>query len=130
MHEAQKKVNEFHRKFNLPIAPTPRHLPDSLKPLFYGNIKEETRELETAIDNRDLIETADALVDLIYVVYGMAAVCGIDIDPLFDIVHASNMSKEGGGKNAVGKPQKPKGWVPPTDAIATNLSRQIMSRGL
>ncbi len=125
MHKAQQQVHNFHKKFGLLIRATPSLLPLDRKKLFYGNILEEDLELERAIDNRDIIETIDAIVDLLYVTYGMAAACGIDIEPFFDIVHRTNMAKEGGGKNAVGKPQKPVDWVPPTDAIIEELKRQL-----
>ena len=125
MHKAQQQVHAFHEKFGLLIRPTPSLLPLNLKDLFYGNVLEEDLELEKAIDDRDMIETIDAIVDLLYVTYGMAAVCGIDIEPFFDIVHRSNMRKSGGGKNAIGKPQKPKDWVPPTDDIIEELKRQL-----
>lgn len=42
---------------------------------------------------RDPIETADALADLVYVVYGMALECGIDLDQVLAEVHSSNLSK-------------------------------------
>jgi NTP pyrophosphatase (non-canonical NTP hydrolase) len=56
-------------------------------------IKEEVSELETAVKERDLTETRDALADILYVVYGMAFRLGINADTDFELVHASNMSK-------------------------------------
>lgn len=56
-------------------------------------ITEEVKELEKAICENDMIETIDALSDILYVVYGMGARLGIDLDQAFDIVHRSNMSK-------------------------------------
>jgi predicted HAD superfamily Cof-like phosphohydrolase len=46
-------------------------------------IKEELSELNQAIIDKDFIETRDALADILYVVYGMADVLGIDIDTFF-----------------------------------------------
>lgn len=43
--------------------------------------------------NRDIVETADALADLVYVIYGMALECGIDLDRVLAEVQASNLSK-------------------------------------
>lgn len=43
--------------------------------------------------NRDVVETADALADLIYVIYGMALEVGIDLDQVLAEVHSSNLSK-------------------------------------
>jgi len=56
-------------------------------------IREEVKELETAVKNKDYVEAVDALSDILYVVYGMGASIGIDLDTSFDLVHQSNMSK-------------------------------------
>ena len=56
-------------------------------------ISEEVKELEKAVHDHDMVETIDALADILYVVYGMGARIGIDLDEAFDIVHESNMSK-------------------------------------
>ena len=42
-----------------------------------------------------MVEIADALTDILYVVYGAGHTFGIDLDDCFDEVHASNMSKLG-----------------------------------
>src|SRR5205814_2264779 len=56
-------------------------------------IKEEVSELEVAVQNKDYVETVDALCDIAYVVLGMAARIGIDFDKAFNLVHDNNMSK-------------------------------------
>ena len=56
-------------------------------------IREEMRELEEAVQNKDYVETVDALADITYVVFGMAARIGIDLDKAFNLVHDNNMSK-------------------------------------
>lgn len=56
-------------------------------------IREEMKELEEAVATHDMVETVDALADILYVVYGMGASLGINLDKAFDIVHQSNMSK-------------------------------------
>ena len=58
-------------------------------------IEEELDELHYAIDNKDMVEIADALGDLLYVVYGAGHAFGIDLDECFKEIHASNMSKLG-----------------------------------
>jgi predicted HAD superfamily Cof-like phosphohydrolase len=63
-------------------------------------IDEELGELREAIGNADMVEVADALTDLLYVVYGAGHAFGINLDKCFEEVHASNMSKLG----ADGKP--------------------------
>ena len=91
------KVTKFNLSFGLPAYQQPQ------KEIFTQNKKlcklrldlilEEVKELQEAMDNHDMIETTDALADILYVVYGAASSFGIDIDKAFDIVHKSNMSK-------------------------------------
>ena len=54
-------------------------------------IQEELDELAQAIDERDMVQIADALTDLLYVVYGAGHAFGIDLDECFAEVHRSNM---------------------------------------
>ena len=63
-------------------------------------IKEELEELTHAMNDKNLLEVADALTDILYVTYGAGHAFGIDLDKCFDEVQNSNMSKL--GKN--GKP--------------------------
>ncbi len=56
-------------------------------------IDEEAKELREAILANDIVKTADALGDLLYVVYGSAVSFGIDLEPIFAEIHRSNMSK-------------------------------------
>jgi predicted HAD superfamily Cof-like phosphohydrolase len=56
-------------------------------------IREEVKELEEAVKNKDYIETVDALADILYVVYGMGARIGVNMDKAFKLVHDNNMSK-------------------------------------
>ena len=58
-------------------------------------ITEEVKELEVALANENLIDIADALTDILYVVYGAGNAFGIDLDACFEEVHRSNMSKLG-----------------------------------
>lgn len=78
---------EVKRKAEFPDATT-THLRVDL-------IEQELDELKEAIANEDLIEVADALADLLYVVYGAGAAFGINLDACFQEVHSSNMSKLG-----------------------------------
>ena len=68
--------------------------------LRYDLIKEELDELSIAIKEKDIVEVADALTDLLYVVYGAGHAFGIDLDKCFAEVQRSNMSK----LNTDGKP--------------------------
>lgn len=78
---------EVKRKAEFPDATT-THLRVDL-------IEEELDELKEAIANDDLVEVADALTDLLYVVYGAGAAFGINLDACFHEIHSSNMSKLG-----------------------------------
>ena len=61
--------------------------------LRYDLIKEELDEFSLAIKEKNLIEVADALTDLLYVVYGAGHAFGIDLDKCFTEVQRSNLSK-------------------------------------
>ena len=80
-------------------------------------IEEELDELHYAMDNKDMGEIADALGDLLYVVYGAGHAFGIDLDECFKEIHASNMSKLGPDgkpiKREDGKVLKPDTFFPP-----------------
>ena len=72
-------------------------------------IEEEMDELIEAQESRDLVGVADALTDLLYVIYGTGHAYGIDLDSCFEEVHQSNMSKLVDGyaqKNEMGKVMK------------------------
>jgi len=69
--------------------------------LRYDLIKEELQELWDAQCQNDLVGVADALTDLLYVVYGAGHAYGIDLNKCFNEVHASNMSKLGEDGNPI-----------------------------
>ena len=58
-------------------------------------IKEELEELTQAMNEKNLLEVADASTDILYVTYGAGHAFGIDLDKCFDEVQNSNMSKLG-----------------------------------
>jgi predicted HAD superfamily Cof-like phosphohydrolase len=58
-------------------------------------IEEELNELKEAIKNKDIVEVADALTDILYVTYGAGHSFGVNLDQCFDEVQRSNMSKLG-----------------------------------
>ena len=63
--------------------------------LRYELIKEELQELFVAMAEKDMVEVADALTDILYVTYGAGHAFGIDLDACFREVQRSNMSKLG-----------------------------------
>ena len=113
MKQIQSDVLKFHKKFNMLISGTPA-FPDVKTTKFRIKlIKEELWELLEAHENKDLVEVADAVGDLIYVLIGMTISYGIDMIPVWNEIQQTNMSKEGGGKRKDGKVLKPEGWKSP-----------------
>jgi predicted HAD superfamily Cof-like phosphohydrolase len=84
-------VREFHEAFKLHIANKLGF--NDLLPLRHALLAEEYGEYLEASENLDIIEFADALADMVYVIYGTALTFGIDLDSVLEEVHASNMSK-------------------------------------
>lgn len=76
-------------------------------------IKEEVGELLAGLRAGDLEAVADGGADAIVVILGTMISYGIDLRPIWDEVHKTNMAKQGGGKDAGGKSLKPQGWQPP-----------------
>lgn len=91
-------------------------------------IREEFDELRTAIVDDDIVGIADALTDILYVVYGAGHAFGIDLDACFEEVHASNMTKLGPDgkaiKNENGKVMKPATYRPPNLAAILGVSQE------
>lgn len=69
--------------------------------------------LRPSIPLADIAKVADAIGDLLYVVYGAAVAWGIQIDPVFGAIHQANMLKLTGPKRADGKQLKPSDWQAP-----------------
>lgn len=90
-----EKVENFMRAFGQDVKGHPELADFDTAELRLELITEEVQELATAIDNDDIVEIADALTDILYVVYGAGHAYGIDLDDCFDEVHRSNMSKLG-----------------------------------
>ena len=89
------KVGTFMKTFGQEVKTKPSFSTDKINKLRIDLIKEELQELTEAMDNRDLLEVADALTDILYVTYGAGHAFGIDLDKCFDEVQNSNMSKLG-----------------------------------
>ena len=87
------KVGTFMKTFGQEVKTKPSFSTDKINKLRLDLIKEELEELTEAINNKDLLEVADALTDILYVTYGAGHAFGIDLDKCFDEVQNSNMSK-------------------------------------
>ena len=115
MNREQKMVKEWHLRFRVLVRDKPSIPEPHIAQLRANLIEEELREFQEAAYDNDLVEIADALADLLYVVYGTAVSYGIDMEPVFAEVHRSNMSK--GDPEVVrasnGKILKSKNWTAP-----------------
>ena len=87
------KVGIFMKTFGQEVKNKPSFSNDKINKLRIDLIKEELEELINAMNNKDLLEVADALTDILYVTYGTGHAFGIDLDKCFDEVQSSNMSK-------------------------------------
>lgn len=93
--DALNQVADFHRTFQHPILSTPTIPNETRCKLRVALLAEELKELEVAIVNQDIVEVADALCDLQYVLSGAILEFGLGekFAALFNEVQRSNMSK-------------------------------------
>lgn len=129
------RVMEFHEQFRIPISKDKPIVPEDLRvrlrlrliaeeffelldaagiPIEKTTIKESLFNwIECFNVNVNLIDFADALTDLDYVIEGTRLEFGINGEPLESAVHQANMAKFGGTVRSDGKIMKPEGWKPP-----------------
>ena len=93
-------AGDFMNSFGQEVLDVPTLPEQNLAKLRLELIREEVEELNVGIEGMDIVEIADALTDILYVVYGAGHAFGIDLDECYQEVHRSNMSKLG----ADGKP--------------------------
>lgn len=115
-----QKVGRFRLQFGLPTREDAGLLPDADFLLRFDLMMEELHETLRAHRKDDVVQFADGLADLLYMVYGTAQEAGIPIDEVFEEVHRANMRKvrssgsddprspRGSGADIV----KPAGWEP------------------
>ena len=112
MNEEQKMVLDYHRKMGFTI----NDYPTVIGPIQVKDrsdiLQEEVDELRDALENENLVEICDGLGDVLYVVYGTAVACGIDMVPIFREIHRSNMTKTS-PLTATGKAIKGDFYSPP-----------------
>ena len=89
------KVGVFMKTFGQEVKDKPAFSTHKINKLRIDLINEELEELKDAMKNKDLLEVADALTDILYVTYGAGHAFGINLDKCFDEVQNSNMSKLG-----------------------------------
>ena len=88
-------VKKFMKTFGQIIITKPQFPDEKVMRLRYDLIKEELDELKKAMEEKDLLEVADALTDILYVTYGAGYAYGINLDKCFKEVQRANMSKLG-----------------------------------
>ncbi|MEM6523746.1 MAG: nucleoside triphosphate pyrophosphohydrolase family protein [Bacteroidota bacterium] len=93
--DSLNQVAEFHHTFQHPVLDKPTIPNEQRSALRVSLIAEELEELEEAIRSKDLVEVADALCDIQYVLSGAILEFGLahKFKSLFDEVQRSNMSK-------------------------------------
>lgn len=136
-----EKVCEFMNVVGQPVAQDIVEAP-SIDILEFRNslIDEESQELRQGMgifasghDKYNMVEVADALADILYVVYGTAAALGLPIDIIFQEVHRSNISKlmkDGSvAKRADGKILKGPQYSPPNIRFILDMYREQRKSG-
>ena len=90
-----EKVKKFMITYGQEVKESASFPDENIIKLRLKLIKEELEELEQALNDKNLLEVADALTDILYVTYGAGHSFGINLDACFDEVQRSNMSKLG-----------------------------------
>lgn len=98
MKKQLEAVREFHESFGLGVSELPQaDLGEQVNMLRFNLMKEENEEYLEAVQNKDLVEIADALGDMLYILCGTILEHGLQhkIEEVFDEIQRSNMSKLG-----------------------------------
>jgi predicted HAD superfamily Cof-like phosphohydrolase len=98
MKKQLEAVELFHNTYGLGVSDTPKaDLGDNKNLLRFNLMKEENEEYLEAVQNNDIIEVADALGDMLYILCGTILEHGLQhkIEEVFDEIQRSNMSKLG-----------------------------------
>ena len=90
-----EKVGHFMKTFGQEVKTNSELSTEKINNLRINLINEELEELKKAIEDKNIIEVADALTDILYVAYGAGHAFGMNLDKCFDEVQKSNMSKLG-----------------------------------
>ena len=88
-----EKVKTFMTTYGQEVKESASFPDENIIKLRLKLIKEELEELEQALNDKNLLEVADALTDILYVTYGAGHSFGINLDACFEEVQRSNMSK-------------------------------------
>jgi len=119
-----RQVGEFTNACHDNIPQTPVLMSKEAVQFIRKMVNDELDELEVATTK---VDQADALVDAIYYICDCAVRHGMNLDPLFEIVHSANMKKVVNGKvirRPDGKILKPEGWEKPEPKLEAEMHRQ------
>ncbi|MDG1263553.1 MAG: nucleoside triphosphate pyrophosphohydrolase family protein [Flavobacteriaceae bacterium] len=97
-------VQLFHEAFNIGINQNPTvAVSEKIKELRFNLMKEENEEYLEAVKNNDIVEVADALGDMLYILCGTILTHGMQhkITEVFEEIQRSNMSKLGQDGNPI-----------------------------
>ncbi len=127
MNKEWEEVKLFHEKFNHPVGESPRIMEKERAKKRYNWMLEEINEFLEAVNQGDIVEQADAMIDVIYFALGTLVEMGIKPDELFEIVQHANMSKlwEDGKPHYAedGKTIKPSTWEDPHDKLQAVIDK-------
>lgn len=149
MKTRQEMLIEFHKAMEIPIEGRPTVPADARVRLRMALIAEEFFEVLNAVSpgsptfeqstlrklisnaeiKVDLVELADGLADLDYVVEGTRLEFGIDGESILEEVHRTNMLKVGGPISPEGKRLKPPGWEPPRIEMILEVQKSMWTLG-
>ena len=119
MEHQLNSVRAFQEAFKVELPLNPTLLSEDRAKLRQSLLQEEVFELHMAQQKGDIVEVADAIIDIMYITLGTALEYGMGgiLPKLFDEVHASNMTKFDEDGNPIfradGKIMKPEGYRPP-----------------
>lgn len=125
MNKEWEMVREFQIKANQPASSKPIKMDVSRSKIRYKWMLEELNEF---LDAKDIVEQADAMIDLMYFAIGTLVEMGVRPDDLFEVVHKANLSKISANSDRIydpdGKLMKPSGWIDPHKKIGKLISLQ------
>ena len=125
MNKNWEQVKQFHLSFGHPAKDKPTFMDADRAKKRYCWMLEEIDEF---LEADEIVEQADAMIDLIYFALGTLVEMGVKPDELFDIVHGANMSKlwEDGKPhyNEMGKTVKPSTWEDPHEKLKLAIEKQ------
>jgi predicted HAD superfamily Cof-like phosphohydrolase len=127
MQQQFEMVKAFQLAMNQPVAVKPTVMNEVRQMQRYEYMAEELMEF---IGSTELVDQADAMIDLIYLAIGTMVELGVQPEPLFQIVQNANMSKlwEDGKPRLnpeTNKVMKPSTFVRPEPLLQAEIERQI-----